>query len=179
LDQRVRKTRQRLRTALFELLEQQSIESITTTKLCQVAGISRRTFYIHYGNVTEIFEDYENDMANLVAQRLTQTEGSAAKLLETFDQILMANFKGFKYLCLNEKHHQLMDRIQRMLFQTFSASLFDAELTGRQQIILNTLTTGLINAYVYWFAHPDALSYDELIQVNQQLVETLMTEITR
>ena len=179
MDKRVIKTRQQLRTALFELLEQQSIETITTTKLCQVAGISRRTFYIHYSNVTEIFEDYENDMANLVAERLTQTEGSAPKLLDTFDQILMANFKGFKYLCLNQQHHQLMDRIQKMLFQTFADALFDAQLTGTQQIILNTMTSGLINAYVYWFAHPDALSYADLLRVNQQLVEMFMTKLNQ
>lgn len=57
-DLRVSKTKEALREALLHLLEQKSLNSISVTELCQIAKVNRGTFYAHYGQVENLFEEY-------------------------------------------------------------------------------------------------------------------------
>ncbi|MFC6180999.1 TetR/AcrR family transcriptional regulator [Lactiplantibacillus daowaiensis] len=172
MDQRVLHTKQALTTALFTLLQQQPIERITVTALCQTAHINRRTFYIHYDHVSDIFDDYQIDLAQEVAQALTGQHASTVQLVATFDKILMANLTGFQYLCLSRQHHHLIEDLQQMLFETLCDNLLTNQTPGTAQLVLSSLTAGLINTYIYWFSHPDTITYQTLVTTNQQLVRT-------
>ncbi|KRM09337.1 TetR/AcrR family transcriptional regulator [Paucilactobacillus suebicus] len=168
MDRRIIKTKAALRTALFKLLQDKKIEQIKVTELCREAGINRRTFYIHYDHVEDIFEDYQDEMAQRVYEALSVRYQNLDALLKVFDEILMDNFEGFKYLCQNQQHHVLVDQLQQMLFDT----LCDVLLTsgnGRGKIILQYLSDGLINSYVYWFNHPEVATYETLTLTNRQL----------
>lgn len=57
-DLRIAKTKEALRQALLNLLKQKSLNSISVTELCQAARVNRGTFYAHYGQVENLFEDY-------------------------------------------------------------------------------------------------------------------------
>ena len=57
-DLRIFKTKEALREALMHLLEQKSLNSISVTELCQLAKVNRGTFYAHYGQVENLFEEY-------------------------------------------------------------------------------------------------------------------------
>lgn len=57
-DLRVSKTKEALREALLLLLKQKSLDSISVTELCQMAKVNRGTFYAHYGQVENLFEEY-------------------------------------------------------------------------------------------------------------------------
>jgi AcrR family transcriptional regulator len=56
-DLRNRRTRENLRRVLAELLKEEDFEKITVKELCEHAGISRITFYNHYGDKYELLED--------------------------------------------------------------------------------------------------------------------------
>ncbi|WP_084243720.1 TetR/AcrR family transcriptional regulator [Planomicrobium okeanokoites] len=57
-DLRVSKTKDALRGALMHLLKQKGLNSISVTELCQLAKVNRGTFYAHYGQVENLFEEY-------------------------------------------------------------------------------------------------------------------------
>ncbi|WP_047999453.1 TetR/AcrR family transcriptional regulator [Lactiplantibacillus herbarum] len=175
MDQRVIKTKQALTTALFNLLQQQTIDTITVTALCREAQINRRTFYIHYERVTDIFEDYQIELSAEVAASLAGERTNAANLVATFDKILMANFAGFKYLCLNRKQHHLIEDLQQMLFETLCATLLNHQSRPADHLILSSLAAGLINTYIYWFGHDELITYDLLTTTNQDLVRAHLT----
>ena len=172
MDKRVEKTKSALTTALFDLLETQSIDQVSVTELCDKAGVNRRTFYIHYSNVDDIFEDYQNEKSNEVYNTLTRTNGGVETLLDTFDSILMSNYQGFRQLCLNQKHHELIDKLQEMLFNTLEDALLVNQSSANDQLVLQYLSSGLINSYIYWFNHPDRLSYQELAIVNKVIIQS-------
>ena len=48
MDQRVRLTRNLLKNALVQLMQEQHIAKISIRAICEVAGINRSTFYVHY-----------------------------------------------------------------------------------------------------------------------------------
>src|SRR5690554_4562594 len=51
------KTEKAIKTALIKLYkEKRNINKITVKELCEVANISRSTFYLHYNDLISIFE---------------------------------------------------------------------------------------------------------------------------
>ena len=61
-DLRVIKTKKALFQALVELLKSEHFHEITVTKICNSAQVNRSTFYAHYDNIDELFEQYFNDV---------------------------------------------------------------------------------------------------------------------
>ncbi len=50
--------------ALLNLLEKKDIEYITVTEITKKAGVNRSTFYLHYDNVYELFEETIENINN-------------------------------------------------------------------------------------------------------------------
>lgn len=169
MDHRRQKTKRAFQQALFDLLATKPIEQITVVELSRRAGVSRRTFYVHYQTITDILTDYRQELYWQVRQALTNQHQPARELLSVFDQILQQNLTGFRYLCLNNFHQELVKKFEQLLCNAISDSL-PTPPDGSQEVILHFLSSGLIQTYVYWFAHPKALTYTELMQINRRLV---------
>ncbi|TCI57841.1 TetR/AcrR family transcriptional regulator [Exiguobacterium sp. SH1S21] len=57
-DLRVVKTKRALHEALVELLRDRTLEQVTISELCRVGNVNRGTFYLHYGRIEDVFEEY-------------------------------------------------------------------------------------------------------------------------
>ena len=75
-DLRVRRTKQLIKTAFFELLEESGFEAVTVKQLTERAGINRGTFYSHYVDkfdlmaacIESIFEEAETKLIRHIPQ---------------------------------------------------------------------------------------------------------------
>ncbi|QAY67623.1 TetR/AcrR family transcriptional regulator [Paenibacillus protaetiae] len=61
-DRRVSRSKQGLKAALLELMEQKPFSSITTTEIVQRADFNRGTFYAHYEHKEALLDDIMNDL---------------------------------------------------------------------------------------------------------------------
>lgn len=59
-DRRIRKTKRALREALAELMMKKELHSITIRELSDTADIHRATFYAHYKDIYDLYEQLEN-----------------------------------------------------------------------------------------------------------------------
>ena len=50
-------TAELMNQALLALLEKKDLEFITVTEITKKAGVNRSTFYLHYDNIYELFEE--------------------------------------------------------------------------------------------------------------------------
>ncbi len=57
LDRRVKYTKQALKDSLIELLQEKAIEKITVKELCEKADVNRGTFYSHYTDQFELYDE--------------------------------------------------------------------------------------------------------------------------
>lgn len=177
MDERVKKTRTAFRQALFTLLDHKAIDAISVSELCRQAGVTRRTFYIHYDQVSDIFSDYQEDMAEQVAHAMHAGKMDPDSLLTIFDQILTANFKAFRYLCQHPQQSNLIPQLTQMLVETFASQLIASRPTASQTLILQYAASGLINAYVYWFDHEDTIDYQTVVKTNRQLLASTLAQL--
>ena len=63
-DRRVRRTKSALQAALFESLQEKSLDKVTVAELVDKAQISRKAFYDHYLDKYDLAEQVEADMAH-------------------------------------------------------------------------------------------------------------------
>jgi AcrR family transcriptional regulator len=77
----VRKTKDKLRQALTQLLREKPLQSITVRKLADMVDINRGTFYLYYKDIYDMIEKIENDMLeafnDIVKLRVSRSEGGS------------------------------------------------------------------------------------------------------
>ncbi|MCF7754643.1 TetR/AcrR family transcriptional regulator [Paenibacillus xylanexedens] len=62
VDPRVLRTRQLIRGAFVELLQEMDIEKLSVNKIAERATINRVTFYLHYRDITDMMEKMADEM---------------------------------------------------------------------------------------------------------------------
>jgi AcrR family transcriptional regulator len=82
IDQRVRRTRQRLGDALVELVQEKPFDAITVQEVLDRADVGRSTFYSHYRDKDDLFlsdiDEFLEMMATMLSRRREPSERVAA-----------------------------------------------------------------------------------------------------
>lgn len=77
-DRRVRKTKALLRQTLIHLLMQKNLKDITVCELTELADVNRGTFYLHYRDIYDLFEQIEaeilEEFASILSKQPQQTQ---------------------------------------------------------------------------------------------------------
>ena len=82
-DRRVRKTRAVLKQSLIALMKEKSINHITVKELCEKSDINRGTFYLHYRDVFDLFEQVEMEFFNNLKEVLDESKKDIVSLKDT------------------------------------------------------------------------------------------------
>ena len=69
-DRRVRRTRERLRQALTQLLLEKDVRDITVRELTDLADVNRGTFYTHYRDIYDMREQMERELFQQLSDML-------------------------------------------------------------------------------------------------------------
>lgn len=90
----VRFTKQRIKTAFFDLMEEKNIHKISVSEIVRKADISRATFYLHYLDIYDLLKKTETDIIEQVLEEIAKFDEStyvvgefpvAKRVFEVFD----------------------------------------------------------------------------------------------
>ena len=59
---RVTETKNLLKDALLDLVEEKPLDKVTVRELCERAGVHRSTFYNHYDSPGQLFQEMEDEL---------------------------------------------------------------------------------------------------------------------
>ncbi|WP_028552763.1 TetR/AcrR family transcriptional regulator [Paenibacillus sp. UNC451MF] len=90
LDPRILRTRQLLKDALIQLLQEMDIEKITINRLAEEATINRVTFYLHYRDIPDMLDKMAAEMMEDIRSILNKTPENMNSL-EEVDSSMMVN----------------------------------------------------------------------------------------
>ncbi len=65
-DRRTRKTQAAIKKAFFRLMKEKPIEKITVLQICNEADIGRGTFYLHYHDIYDLYQQLENEVIAVI-----------------------------------------------------------------------------------------------------------------
>jgi AcrR family transcriptional regulator len=114
---KIEKTKQRLRSAMIELVNTNDLENITVSQLCKQASVNRSTFYKYYSVPTDILEEYIIEVYEQIFQNINFSNTSANGIYDFLLRICNLYYNDrlltkFGLLC----HKNSSGRLQQYLF---------------------------------------------------------------
>lgn len=98
-DRRNRKTKALFKTTLMELLMEMDLKDITVRLLTERADVNRGTFYLHYKDIYDLFEQVETelleDFTNVITKHKQQREVFALPAMVDTFQFIASNAELF------------------------------------------------------------------------------------
>ena len=82
-NQRFQETDRQIVETVFSLLEERPFQKITVREVCEVVGINRSSFYLHYSDVYAVMEQESVRHKEALQQRFIE----GAKIIDGFDPI--------------------------------------------------------------------------------------------
>ncbi|RUT35473.1 TetR/AcrR family transcriptional regulator [Paenibacillus zeisoli] len=99
VDRRILRTKQMLREALMELIEQNGYEGISVTQLTEKAGLNRGTFYLHYRDLQDLLDkcsDYMLEGWLSIMRDFNPLEAQNSKYLNVPNPQIVKIYEYFK-----------------------------------------------------------------------------------
>ncbi|WP_138752133.1 TetR/AcrR family transcriptional regulator [Paenibacillus sinopodophylli] len=126
-DPRILRTRQLLRDAFIELLQEIDIEKISVNRLAERATINRVTFYLHYRDIPDMLEKMADDMVVDIQKVLDGTpphpdakEGESWPKLVSLLEHLAKHEKFYKVILATHRMTIFSDRLLKLLAKLVS-----------------------------------------------------------
>lgn len=120
-DKRIRRTKQNIRNALFQILERKSLDQVTVSEIVRIADINRSTFYFYYENIEDLFRQTEQEIFDLFARDIIATEfrfekkEEFAAYLTRYLDFCKENDIVCKFVTSNRCNNELADKIREQL----------------------------------------------------------------
>lgn len=151
-DPRILRTRQLLRDAFVELLEEMDVEKISVNRLAERATINRVTFYLHYRDIPDMMDKMADDMINHITSILNTPELNQSSdedegwpLLVNLLEHIAKHSRFYKIILTTDRTTVFTERLLRLLTK------FITERVSRTEIDSNLLELGIRREVAIWY----------------------------
>ncbi|MNO29836.1 HTH-type transcriptional regulator MtrR [compost metagenome] len=128
-DPRVLRTRELLRNAVIELMEEMDIQKISVNRIAERAKINRVTFYLHYRDIPDMLEMMADDMVEDITQVVRSNHAENPELpgknedwpiLEGLLTHIAENAKFYKIVLTSRRSTIFADRLFNLMGEMIS-----------------------------------------------------------
>ncbi|WP_019914616.1 TetR/AcrR family transcriptional regulator [Paenibacillus sp. HW567] len=174
VDRRILRTRTLLREVLLDLASEKPLESITVRELTEKAGLNRGTFYLHYEDIHDFYEQFKNELLEQfhgLIKKLSHTPGGQ----EPFSNPPSGYIRPFEYVLEQKRFFkvfmgprgdstlslQMTELINRQFVQAFKAKQqHDSSLhiPVKQEYLFAYLASAYVGTIQFWIQRDFDLS---------------------
>ncbi|MFC5529685.1 TetR/AcrR family transcriptional regulator [Cohnella yongneupensis] len=160
-DPRILRTRQLIRDAFVDLLQEMDVEKISVNRIAERATINRVTFYLHYRDIPDMMDKLADEMIENIEGILRKkwdlpTAGDEERVLVTLLEHIADNSKWYKVILASRKTPIFTERLLNFLTKLIteavekkgSATL--AAVGIQQEIAIWYASSALIGTIVSW-----------------------------
>lgn len=167
IDRRILRTRQLIKDAFIDLLQDMDIEKMSISRIAERATINRVTFYLHYRDIPDMLNKMSDEMIHdiVLAMNGDPDEGGAAegqdslKLLRLLEHIA-EHSKFYKVVLGSRRAPIFTERLLRLLTELISARIEELENEAPQHravvqkdIAIWYGSSALIGTIAAWLRH--------------------------
>lgn len=179
-DLRVIKSKAALHKALLVLLKNNALEEISVSALCREAGVNRGTFYLHYKEVSALFDEHLRQLLNDLEESFYEPIRKTPRLnASEFDPSTIRifhhvkKFQPFYEIVFDKKsslsyYYSLFNKIKALLQESVvsnSANYNDFEL------MLSYQANAIMGLLIGWSEQGFAASPDYMSQQLANIVQ--------
>lgn len=183
-DKRVIRTKKAIKAALFRIMEEKDISSISISELTQEANVNRRTFYTHYRNITDILDEIEGDLVEALGTLvrsidLRATRQSAHDLFVGLNELITGEFDYYFQLVRVDMRGMLMSRLKKVIkgmTDLLLEQLFKKH--GENAAAMSAfIVGGFFNMYLEWHNRPEGFDIEQAADFAGRMVELCIDNV--
>ncbi|OAS19158.1 TetR/AcrR family transcriptional regulator [Paenibacillus oryzisoli] len=151
IDPRILRTRQLLKDAFIELLQEMDIEKISVNRIAERATINRVTFYLHYRDIPDMLEKMADEMIEDINRILTHAQDVQISKEEDWPMLvnLLEHFaehaKFYKVVLASRRTPIFTERMLRLLTELVTSRI---EKMGDESVLA---TAGIQKDIAIWY----------------------------
>ncbi|QKE74134.1 TetR/AcrR family transcriptional regulator [Arthrobacter citreus] len=160
VDPRIIRTRQLIKDAFIDLLQEMDLNKITVNRIAERATVNRVTFYLHYRDIQDMMENMALEMGEKLGQIMRDStnyksieETDSVKLLKLLEHIAQ-NAKFYKVVLASTKTpiftEQLLKIITETITQRREIDSLHTKTDIQKDIIIWYGSSALIGTIVSW-----------------------------
>lgn len=165
LDRRIIKTKKLLISTMLDLLQKKSLVKITVSEICDIAMVSRATFYLHYKDKYDLLEECLSELERRIVNSADETEICSNP--HDMTRAIQDNPKLFRNIFLYEQSEELQKLFFEHCYQNFMQFLIQKQKDG---YILNSIPEAMAAFYAggvssllnWWITNDFPISADEI-----------------
>lgn len=173
MDIRTHRTRELLRSALEQLLDEKSLEDISVSEICELSTVRRATFYRHFEDKYAFFEWYLQTITERFLFELG--EESDCTELRTYAELMHRKLIGFVHTHKSMMRHSLgktdlLDAVIRQIADGIAQRISvyavrrGASLPASPEFISLYYSGGMMLTLRWWISEDMPCSEDELVE---------------
>lgn len=169
-DSRSKRTRKAITDALMQLLADKSFQEITINDVCDLAEVSRPTFYSYFEDKYALLRCCLEDVKLEVDARAAARGASHRVVIEETVNIIEEGIVVFRNLFLGEVNRDVSDLVNSTIYEFNYNSLLRSIGTGQQNPAPPEITAlfragGSIAIISWWVSQPDGtMSKQDLVE---------------
>ena len=164
-DPRIIRTRQLLKDAFVELLQEMEIDKISVNRIAERATINRVTFYLHYRDIPDMMEKMADDMIEDIHKILNNAKGDPNPeedwpILVNLLEHIAEHAKFYKVILGSRRTPIFTERLLKLLTEIITTRIersgsksFLAKNGIQTDIAVWCGSSALIGTIVAWLRH--------------------------
>ncbi|WP_391207175.1 TetR/AcrR family transcriptional regulator [Psychrobacillus sp. L4] len=186
IDRRIARTRQMIRDAFTQLIEEKGFEAITVSDLTEKADINRGTFYLHYKDKYDLFEQSKEeifgelerivgdawDIVNEEYQKNMQVELPFSFIIKLFE-FLKENFVFMRVILGSNGDPSIQCGLKEIIEKKMYQNFFQYVIEENRMVPLDYLFAYVSSAHLgviqYWLKSGMEKPPQEMAQILSQI----------
>lgn len=170
-DLRVRRTIASIRKAFYELVLKKNFSDISITELTDLAGINRKTFYLHYSSLDDLVVEIEEEIVDEILEKV----GKNAESLDLAGCI--GNFYKYLESCNEVQQKLLCDSHYSFFYEAVTDAVLQSKAFSKffdmtdYPSIVRSYTISITFIYRDWAKNGKPLDLETLIKEASLIVE--------
>ncbi|MGN0039224.1 MAG: TetR/AcrR family transcriptional regulator [Coriobacteriales bacterium] len=174
LDRRQVRSREAIREAFKELLQEKDLSQITVTEIARRADRDRKTFYLHYGSIDDLIDELLQEECELAVSRLeeilirSESGLNVEEIYKTMGTALLSDFNRRSGIIKHVDLGDLMARIRPMIARKFAENdtLGLSQALGEHlELFVAYFSAGLLNLFRQWMELESELPIERLSEL--------------
>ena len=190
-DTRVQFTRNALKQALLTLMEEKNVDKITVKELCETAGINRGTFYLHYLDIYDLYNQMVEETVAKIAgsfdpypDLFSAPESFVRTFLFSQVEPLGLSLSAGERALLTEKNMHSCSKYPQCFLDGFKEQIYQVGALARceeNDIKIDFLLTGMLSLVVKYrpLTAGDQKKMDFIVQFLSLIIRDTFPEFYR
>ncbi len=171
IDRRTRKTKEAIKSELMKQMLVLKYNELTVAGISEAADISRRTFYLHYQDIDDVFREIFEEinaplylgMENLEKKEGLDEDYILGEIFRLINETIERNTAYLTRLATEQSYFNVQMRhidLMKRLISTHLKNLDDK--SSIHSIYIDYYITGILELYFQWYRHEHDLTLDDI-----------------